>query len=70
MSSYLAHHGIKGQKWGERKYQYKDGSLTPEGRRRYGVLGSTKAYIQQRRKMLRNFTRSLRTWEMTRLLNR
>lgn len=45
---YLEHHGIKGQKWGERKYQYKDGSLTPEGRKRYGVLGSTKAYIQQR----------------------
>lgn len=52
---YLAHHGIKGQKWGERKYQYKDGSLTPEGRRRYGVLGSTKAYIQRRRKNVTKF---------------
>lgn len=53
MSVYLAHHGIKGQKWGERKYQYKDGSLTPEGRKRYGVIGSTKAYISQRRKNAR-----------------
>lgn len=51
-NAYLAHHGIKGQKWGERKYQYKDGSLTPEGRKRYGVIGSTKAYIQQRKKTL------------------
>lgn len=33
---YLAHHGIKGQKWGVRRYQNEDGSLTPEGERRYG----------------------------------
>ena len=33
----LYHHGIKGQKWGERRYQYQDGSLTPEGKRRYGI---------------------------------
>ena len=35
--SELYHHGIKGQKWGERRFQYEDGSLTEEGRRRYGV---------------------------------
>jgi hypothetical protein len=34
---YLAHHGIKGQKWGERRFQNPDGSLTPEGRKHYGV---------------------------------
>lgn len=34
---YLMHHGTKGQKWGVRKYQNEDGSLTSEGRRRYGV---------------------------------
>ena len=33
---YLCHHGIKGQKWGVRRYQFEDGSLTMEGRRRYG----------------------------------
>ena len=32
----LYHHGIKGQKWGIRQYQYEDGSLTPLGRERYG----------------------------------
>lgn len=32
----LAHHGIKGQKWYNRRYQNQDGSLTPEGRKRYG----------------------------------
>lgn len=31
----LYHHGIKNQKWGVRRYQYEDGTLTPEGRKRY-----------------------------------
>lgn len=33
----LEHFGIKGQKWGVRRYTNFDGSLTPEGERRYGV---------------------------------
>lgn len=33
--SYLVHHGIKGQKWGVRRYQNSDGTLTAEGRTRY-----------------------------------
>lgn len=32
---YLAHHGILGMKWGLRRYQNKDGSLTPAGKTRY-----------------------------------
>lgn len=31
----LQHHGVKGQKWGVRRFQNADGSLTNEGRRRY-----------------------------------
>lgn len=42
METYLAHSGILGMKWGVRRYQYKDGSLTPEGRKRYGSGNSTK----------------------------
>lgn len=31
----LAHWGIKGMKWGVRRYQNADGSLTPAGKKRY-----------------------------------
>lgn len=31
----LYHHGIKGMKWGIRRYQNEDGTLTPEGKMRY-----------------------------------
>lgn len=31
----LYHYGIKGMRWGVRRYQYADGSLTPAGQKRY-----------------------------------
>lgn len=34
-TDYLAHHGIKGQRWGIRRFQNEDGSLTPDGLKRY-----------------------------------
>lgn len=35
LTNELYHHGIKGQRWGVRRYQYADGSLTPAGQKRY-----------------------------------
>lgn len=35
MENELMHWGIKGMKWGVRRYQNKDGSLTPAGKKRY-----------------------------------
>lgn len=35
----LYHHGVKGMKWGVRRYRNSDGTLTPEGKKRYSNRG-------------------------------
>lgn len=42
VSKELYHHGIIGQKWGVRRFQNKDGSLTSAGRVHYGASRSEK----------------------------
>lgn len=47
--NYISHHGILGQKWGIRRFQNPDGTLTPAGKRRYGAesvgeISSAKGY--------------------------
>lgn len=43
-TDYLVHHGIKNQKWGVRRYQNEDGSLTEEGKKRYRKMSSEKVH--------------------------
>lgn len=54
----LEHHGILGMKWGVRRYQNKDGSLTSAGRKRYNtdVFGSD---YNARKKKAKGVTRRL-----------
>lgn len=57
-SLYISHHGVKNQKWGIRRFQYKDGSLTPAGKRRAANMRT--AYTQLTGKKLRSHPESLK----------
>lgn len=39
-SNYICHHGIKGQKWGIRRYQNENGGLTSAGKKRYSSFAT------------------------------
>ena len=39
----LYHHGTPKMRWGQRRWQYKDGSLTPAGKKRYAKMRAEKA---------------------------
>jgi len=40
----MYHHGIIGQKWGVRRYQNEDGTLTDAGKKRYNSMSDEKLY--------------------------
>jgi hypothetical protein len=54
--NYLAHYGVKGQRWGIRKYQNEDGSLTQLGKEHYSVgSGGNEKFDKSYRKETKKF---------------
>ena len=59
MNDYLMHYGIKGQKWGIRRYQNPDGTLTPEGRIHYKSESYKRGFIDSNDRITKKGARKL-----------
>lgn len=61
MENELYHWGIKGQKWGVRRYQNPDGTLTEAGRARYGAHYKTMQEVRDAQKSDKRVAKALKT---------
>lgn len=62
----LYHHGIKGQKWGLRRFQKSDGTLTAEGKSRYNNHFSSN---KDKKKFMKEVKRGLNSTKPQELLD-
>lgn len=61
----LYHHGIKGMKWGVRRFQTKSGSLTPAGKKRYSSDNVKSMSTDELRKKVNRMNQEQRYIELT-----
>lgn len=62
-TDYLEHHGILGQKWGVRRYQNPDGSLTSAGKKRYLGERTDDMMIESARKRVEKAKANVESFE-------
>lgn len=66
MKKYIIHSGIMGMKWGVRRFQNKDGSLTPAGKARYRPKQETGPKIESKYPDVKNLSDD----DIRRIINR
>lgn len=63
----LYHHGVKGMKWGRRRWQNADGSLTPAGQKRYNSAGDVKTTKAAYKQAKKDYNKAYNQWDNKRV---
>lgn len=65
-NGFIMHYGVEGMKWGVRRYQNEDGTLTPLGKEHYYSDSDRKAMFEESKK---HIVKSNSTWEGSRTID-